>query len=725
MKRLRMAGVGSTTAAAIVLACFLFSATSRLIAQEPGGGSTETAKTAEATEAAGPITYYVAPNGDDGATGTLEDPLLTPTAARDRIRADKKSGKTGPFAVELAEGHYPLTETFCLNADDSGTPDRPILWRGVGRAVLSGGIELTGWRDDGDGVWSCALPETDGAPLYFEQLFVNGQRAVRSRYPNEGFLHPAEIREEFPMDPKTRKPVQPTTPQELIARPGELDSLDGIPAEELRFGQLVVHHHWDTTRRILLGFDKPTGTLKLQGSPQKVWNPWRPSSLYYIENVRSAFDVPGEWFYDGGAKRVFYRPRADETLDGARFVAPRTGLIQLMTAAGTPEKKLTDVIFENIAFSYADTPRRKEVMNEAALDESVTGPLDRPGPSQFNPYQAAGFAEPAVTINRAERVTLRGCEISHTGEYGLWLKNVDRCRVERSVLEDLGAGGIRIGGVTSTTYNVVENNIIRRGGRFHASGVAVWIGNNTIDNDVTHNDISDFYYTGVSVGWNWGYGGTAFRNRIEFNRIHKIGQGALADMGGVYTLGTTHGTRVCNNVIYDIKSYGYGGWGLYTDEGSEGILMENNLVYDTTDGSFHQHYGKGNLIRNNILVDSRPHQIAATRVEPHRSFTFENNIVCWKEGTAFGYNIGKVDARFRNNLWWCSTGETTFGKMTADEWFKLDSGSVAADPLFVDPERRDYRLKPDSPALKLGFVPFHPEWAGLYGGEEWVNRAEE
>ncbi|MBN1817995.1 MAG: right-handed parallel beta-helix repeat-containing protein, partial [Sedimentisphaerales bacterium] len=254
-----------------------------------------------------------------------------------------------------------------------------------------------------------------------------------------------------------------------------------------------------------------------------------------------------------------------------------------------------------------------------------------------------------------------------------------------------------------------------------------WIGQSG-DNQVTHNDVGDFYYSAVSVGWRWGYSDSlAKRNHVDYNHLHHIGYGVLSDMGGVYTLGPSEGTTVNNNVIHDVYAYTYGGWGLYTDEGSTGITMANNLVYNVKTGGFHQHYGKENVIRNNILAFSELYQVQATRVEEHLSFIFENNIVYYNQGVLLSGPWTQVRLNMDNNCYWNTAGKVDFVGKPLEDWRKEtghDKNSIVANPGFADAGRHDFRLSKDSPALKIGFQPFDYSKAGVYGDPAWIELAQ-
>jgi hypothetical protein len=230
---------------------------------------------------------------------------------------------------------------------------------------------------------------------------------------------------------------------------------------------------------------------------------------------------------------------------------------------------------------------------------------------------------------------------------------------------------------------------------------------------------------------------------VENNHIHHLGWGYLSDMGGFYGLGTSPGTVIRGNHIHHVQSHRYGGWGIYYDEGSCDSLAENNLVHDTSDTGFHQHYGYANRVRDNIFAFGRRAQVRRTRNEPRLSFVFERNIVLWDppatllDGGDASWASNAKPAKgepadtvvFRDNLYWRTDGTVpgplNGGTVTWDSWRKLgrDRGSLFADPLFVDAAGRDFRLRPESPAVKIGFQAWDIDRAGVRAADDPRCRA--
>ena len=625
-------------------------------------------------------------------------------AAIEKVRALRAAGTipAGRAAeVEILPGRYRMTEPVTFGPADGG-----IHFMGAtgGEAVFDGSVELPPFTARADGIWEARVP----AGLSFDQLWVNGQRATRARTPNEFYLYMKAPYEEDE-NPLTGK-IENMAHRAFYAHPADLAPLKGLSQEELSRVYMIAWQSWCTGYMPLAHVNTETGLVVLGGSlsrPCFFWSSTCPR--YVLENYRGALDAPGEWFLDEKAGKLLYIPRAGEAVASARAVAPVAP--SFVVLAGTPEARVKDVAFRRVAFEYAAYNLPPTGMREA--------------------QSAINVSNAAIHATSAEGFVFARGRVAHVGAHGFWLRDdCHDCTIEDSLVEDLGCGGVYFGDTRvaaperATSGLKVVNSIIRHGGRLFHGAIGVWLGN-VHDCTVEHNDIGDFRYTGISMGWTWGYRPTVVRrNRIAFNRIHHIGWGMLSDMGGFYSLGDCTGSEVVGNWVHDVNGYSGSGspaWGLYTDEGSHGIVFASNLVERCRDGAVHQHYGKENVFRNNILATFDRNGVWRSRVESHTTIIVTNNVFWWTnpEAHLLSGDRGRSvkDVVFDGNLYWGVNGVATnaFSGRGLEAWRAEghDLSSKFEDPLFVDSAHGDWRLKPESPALKMGFVPWDWTEAGV------------
>ena len=674
-------------------------------------------------------TLYVSPKGNDawnGLSATLNEqrtqgPLASLEGARRRVQQLRSQGVKEEITVVFLRGVYPLREPVCFTPLDSGTAAGRTIYKAQdGQPVIfEGGRRVTNIQVMPNGHWRARIPEVSDGKVYYEQLYVNGRHAVRARTPNLQkqpdyfYIRRPIVRGLNPLTGK-REDLSRTA---FYAETKDIAPLAGRSQKELNDIVLVAYHSWETSRQRLAAVDGKTGFVMATGGMAWPYMQWHARQRYHLENYREALDAPGEWFL-GRDGWLEYIPKAGETIANTQLVFPVTQSFMEIIGDDNLGLFVTGITFEGLSFRHA----------------GYTLP-----PSGHSCGQAEMDIPAAIHLLNASGVDFNRCEIGAVGIYGVhfdvgcYSNSMRQCWIH-----DLGAGGVKIGtgwGAKSTSEDqavrkqTIDNCIIQSGGRIHHGAIGVWIGH-SCDNVVTHNDIGDFFYTGVSVGWTWGYAPTvSVRNKIEFNHIHDIGQGVLSDMGGVYTLGYSKGTTVSNNHVHHVYSYDYygaGGQGLYTDEGSAEIVMENNLVHHVRSGLFHQHYGRDNIIRNNIFAFSLNGQVQRSRIEDHRSFAFTNNIVYWdNKSPLFSRKTTDEHVEVHHNLYWNTADTVTFNGLSFEDWKKTGhgEGDIIADPKFRDIEHGDYRLAADSPAMKIGFKPFDYTQAGVYGNDFWKRKA--
>lgn len=659
------------------------------------------------------VQLYVSVSGNDTNPGTQELPLASLNGAVIRLRALRQNQTfDGSVEVIIGKGEYFITEPLVLGPEDSGTEQAPVVFKAEDgeRPVIYGGKRIGGFEKVAENLWRAKIPEAAEYGWNFEQLYVSGKRAVRAKSPNEGFYDLKGVSETVLHKGEGRAPELAV--QKLTLFPDGVKEIATFSKEDFQDAVMTFYHKWDNTKKKIAGFVPDSAAVFTIGQGMKPWNRLDQKTFYTLDNYKAALDTCGEWYLDRSGD-LYYIPRPGETIADADVIAPVTDQFIRIRGDEEPGGKVKNIRFEGLSFQIAGY---------------------RMPANGTEPAQAASPVEAVIMADFARNIEWSNCEVAHTGSNAVWLrKGCSDCQIRQCYFHDLGAGGIKIGDYVMPEKEVdltrsirIDNNIIRSGGYIFPCAVGLTLFH-AADCEVTHNEIADFRYSGISVGWVWGYSDSpSKRNKIEFNHIHHLGWGELSDMGGVYCLGKSEGTTVSNNVIHHVYSFDYGGWGLYTDEGSTGIVMENNLVYNCKNSGFHQHYGKENVIRNNIFVNNLKAQLQATRIEEHLSFSFTNNIVWFNSGNLFSGNWDKVRMHSDYNCYWNpDQKDFLFGKLSFEDWRKSgkDQHAVIADPGLKDPLTFDFGIKNKAVIRQIGFKPFDFSQAGVYGPEAWKKLA--
>lgn len=683
---------------------------------------------------------FISPQGNDDWSGRLPEPnaertdgpLASLEGARRKIRALKRpgyiqpdpdgaGGPAAPFTVWLRGGVYPLREPVVFEPADTATVTY-AAYPGE-TPILDGGERITGWRMEqvnGKTAWVAELPEVKAGAWHFRSLFVNGRRAMRPRLPKQGLYR----MEEAPGMGKAITFWGPGGQTLFVAAEGDVR-----PFANLNDVEVVYVHFWIEERSPIASYDPETRLVTMARPSMMRLSGADGSELadYYLDNVFEALDTPGEWYLDRAHGKLYYLPLPGEDPETAEVYAPR--LLQLIGLVGKPEENqyVEMLRFQGITFRHTDW-RHPDPSDGASFIKGAGAPRVFARGNRAAAAQAAADVPGVIYLEGARQIAIAECTIEHVGWYGIEIADACRgIRVVGNTIADMGAGGVKINGsdagrpVLRRTGNCrVSDNVIHAGGRIFHSAVGV-LAMHASQLAIRHSHIYDLYYTGISCGWVWGYTESVARdNVIEKNHIHDIGQGMLSDMGGIYTLGVQPGTVLRGNLIHDVTCTHYGGWCIYPDEGSSHILIEKNVCYDTNGEVFHQHYGRENIVRNNIFAFGGDAQVTHSRVDPeHRGFTLERNIIITNGVPIYtsGYRNYLPD---RNtivdlNLYYDVQGRPVkFVQRgaeekvyTFEEWQALgyDRHSLVADPKCRNFAQRDFTLEEDSPAFNLGFEP--------------------
>ena len=572
---------------------------------------------------------WISPKGSDFNDGTRQFPKATLTSALRQAREWRRTEDNriqGGITIYMEGGTYAFYEPVFIRPEDSGTKESPTIIRSVGdeKVILSGGISINGWKKQGK-VWVADVPAFNGRPLDFRQLWVNGKKAVRAR-DVEDFEKMNRI---CSVDEKNEILYVPAVSiRRLIDNKGNLKT---------KYAEMVLHQMWCVANlrirsvevqgdSVAIRFHQPESRIQFE-------HPWpRPmvttdghNSAFYLTNARELQDVPGEWYHDIDARKVYYYPREGEKMQEAEVIVP--AVETLVRVEGTLDRPVCHIRFEKITFSYTTWMRPSEkghvplqagmyLTDGYRIDPKMqrnylNHPLDNQG--------WLGRPAAAVRVVAARQIDFERCRFEHLGSTGLDYEEAVQGGVVRGCLfRDIAGNGLLVGSFSPAAHEThlpydpadrrevctqqqINNCYFTEIGNEDWGCLAIAAGY-VGDVNIEHNEISEVPYSGISLGWGWTQTVNCMRNnRVHANLIHHYAK-HMYDVAGIYTLGSQPKSYVTENCVHSIYKPGYvhdpNHWFyLYTDEGSSFITVRDNW----TEGEkyLQNANGPGNVWENN------------------------------------------------------------------------------------------------------------------------------
>lgn len=707
------------------------------------------------TAVADPSVFYVSTQGNDywsgrkAEPGAPDGPFATLARARDAVRELKRTAGLGDgVEVRVLGGLHCLTETFQLGAEDSGSERAPIVYRGWGdeAAILMGGQVLTGFRPYKGSILQCDVRSQGLGDVHFRQLFFKGERQVLARYPN---FDPAD-------------PHQGTWAHVSLVE-GENNRRDFICFPEVRLGewsrpqeaQVCIHPAYDWAWNIVpIAKVEPQERRISLGA--NVSYDLRVGDRYFVQSVFEELDAPGEWYLDRETGTLYFWPPSD--LGEGPVVAPRLATVVEMNEAQW-------VTLRGFTVEACDGDAVRVINCERCLVAQNT---------------VRNCGATGVVISGGHHSGAKGNDVYACGEAGINVSGGDRKTLERgdnfadnnyvhhcAVFVKTYRPGVNVSGVG----NRVSHNLVHD---MPHAGLLLSGNENVVEYNIVHHvnlesaDTGGIYF--CSRDW------TQRGNVIRYNIFHHCGgfgkvnswapvQNGKVEFGyphftwGIYLDDPTTGTLVYGNILYRVPVCGL------HNHGGRDNTWENNIVVDCLGfqaGMLAPNWSEWPAIYQRLkaalepgspylkaypeladYADTHPEEMSGLRIV-RNIFYYTVEGTQWmrqkRAGSSGGencqllYTTQERPEDFAVNEWdynlvyvppelelRIELNLTDEGRslLTWDEWRQRgkDQHSELGDPLFVDAANNDFRLRPDSPALKLGFKPIPVEEIGPYEEE--------
>ncbi|MDE5664316.1 MAG: DUF1565 domain-containing protein, partial [Duncaniella sp.] len=395
---------------------------------------------------------YVSPNGNDANDGSKNSPKATLTSALRQAREMRRQAVEGVesgITIHMASGVYDVYEPVFIRPEDSGTPSSPTVITSDGGAWLSGGVRIDGWKRQGK-LLVADVPQFNGRPLDFRQLYVNGKKAVRAR-DVEDFEKMYRILNNDPANEVLWVPAEAV--KKIVKSP---------------YAEMVLHEMWCVANLRIKSIDiqGDSAAVRFHNPESRIQfeHPWpRPmvttdghNSAFYLTNAKELLDVPGEWYHDIDTRKLYYYPLPGETVAEAVVPAVET----LMNIEGTLDRRVENVRIENIGFEYT-TWMRPSLKGHVPLQAGmymtdgykIKPKMERPQNHKLDNQGWLGRPDAAVVVKGANDVDFLKCRFEHLGSSGLdyeW--GTEGGLIEGCLFRDIAGNGIVVGSFSPASH---------------------------------------------------------------------------------------------------------------------------------------------------------------------------------------------------------------------------------------------------------------------------------
>ncbi|MDF1843080.1 MAG: PDZ domain-containing protein [Rubripirellula sp.] len=640
--------------------------------------------------------YYVAVDGSDKNPGSLEKPFKTMAYARNAVRTNNQRGKE-PVTVYLRGGTHYLPKTIKFGPQDSGSENAPVTYAAYQNevAVLSGGMKLDlTWKVYQDGIFMAKTPED----TKIDQLFINGNRQRMARYPNyeeNAAAYNGSAADAFA--PSRAKHWKDPTGGYIHA---------------------MHRHHWGGYHYRITGKDADH-RVSYEGGWQNNRQMGMHPSLRMVENLFEELDAPGEWYHDAEDNQLYYMPDSGTDLDTATVEVVR--LRHLVEFQGNETEPVKHISLEGLTLRHT----ARTFMN-------TREPLLR---SDWTIYRGG-----AVLMTGTNSISILDCEFDQVGGNAIFVNQYNRHTIIRGChIHGAGASGICFVGdpnaVRNPQFEYRQQNQYAEIDKTPGPKTNNYPAECVVDDCLIHDmSVVEKQATGIQISMSKGI-------RVRHCSIYNLGRAGINISEGTFgghiiefcdvfdTVRETgdHGSfnswgrdrfwhlpgapanelpklsklDTVRTIIRNSRWRCDHGWDVDLDDGSSHYEIYNNVFLN---GGLKLREGFGRKVYNNIAVNNTLH--------PHVWYDNSQDIVTgniWMGGyrPAGGMPKGKWGKEVDRNLFTSEADRNQFSQ------HECDQHSVVGDPMFVDAEKGDYRVKEGSPAHQIGFKNFPMDQFGV------------